>query len=88
MLDVARAMAAEEDWKSVFMKEPEVQGVESLTRFETVIRLAARVRPLEQWRTARELRRRIRNRLDELGIGQQGTVQVDPGSLPTTTGDD
>jgi len=27
-----------------------------------------RVRPLEQWRTARELRRRIRERLDRLDI--------------------
>ena len=62
MLDVARRWRAEEDWKPVFISEPEVQGVESLTRDETVIRLVARVRPLEQWRTARELRRRIRDR--------------------------
>ncbi len=67
--DVATAMRAEEDWEHVFLGDPEVQGVESLTRYETVIRLVARVRPLEQWRTARELRRRIRNRLDELDIG-------------------
>jgi len=33
-----------------------------------VIRLSVRVRPLEQWRTARELRRRIRERLDRLDI--------------------
>ena len=39
-----------------------------MTREETVIRLVARVRPLEQWRTARELRRRIRDRLDRLDI--------------------
>jgi small-conductance mechanosensitive channel len=68
MLDVAKEMAAEEGWSSVFLNEPEVQGVEALTRDETVIRLVARVRPLEQWRTARELRRRIRERLDRLDI--------------------
>ncbi|MDT4941362.1 MAG: hypothetical protein QOJ34_1451, partial [Pseudonocardiales bacterium] len=34
----------------------------------TVIRLVAKVRPLEQWRTARELRRRIRDRLEKLDI--------------------
>jgi hypothetical protein len=39
-----------------------------MTREETVIRLVAKVRPLEQWRTARELRRRIRERLDNLDI--------------------
>ena len=61
-------MDAEEEWADVFLSEPEVQGVESMTRDETVIRLVARVRPLEQWRTARELRRRIRDRLDRLDI--------------------
>lgn len=68
MLDVAKAMALEDDWKPVFMKDPEVQGVENITRSETTIRLVARVRPLEQWRTAREMRRRIRDALDRLDI--------------------
>jgi small-conductance mechanosensitive channel len=68
MLTVAQEMAAEEAWSEVFLQEPEVQGVEAMTREETVIRLVARVRPLEQWRVARELRRRIRERLDRLEI--------------------
>ena len=68
MLEVAQAMRADEAWAPVFLGEPEVQGVEQLTRTETVIRLVAKVRPLEQWRTARELRRRIRERLDRLAI--------------------
>jgi small conductance mechanosensitive channel len=68
MRDVSRQMAEEEDWSNVFLSEPEVQGVESMTREETVIRLVAKVRPLEQWRTARELRRRIRDRLERLNI--------------------
>jgi hypothetical protein len=38
---------------------PEVLGVESISREETVLRVVARVRPLEQWRVARELRGRI-----------------------------
>lgn len=79
MLQVAEAMAVEEAWKPVFMKDPEVQGVESLTRDETVIRLVARVRPLEQWRTARELRRRIRDALDRLDIDTRDPgTQTDP----------
>ncbi len=68
MLDVARQLHDEEGWADVFLGDPEVQGVEQLTREETVIRLTVRVRPLEQWRTARELRRRIRERLDRLEI--------------------
>jgi small-conductance mechanosensitive channel len=85
MIQVARAMREEEEWTSVFLSEPEVQGVEALTRYETQIRLVARVRPLEQWRTARELRQRIRLRLAELGLSTrplQATVPMDPESLP------
>jgi len=66
--EVAEEMHAEDEWASVFLGEPEVQGVESITRYETVLRLVVRVRPLEQWRTARELRRRIRDRLERLDI--------------------
>ncbi|HEV7205102.1 MAG TPA: mechanosensitive ion channel family protein [Jatrophihabitans sp.] len=81
MLDVANEMADDEGWSAVFLQPPEVQGVESITREETVIRLVARVRPLEQWRTARELRRRIRDRLDRLDIDAH--LPPDPkGSTP------
>jgi moderate conductance mechanosensitive channel len=66
--EVADEMQAEDEWASVFIGEPDVQGVESITRYETVLRLVVRVRPLEQWRTARELRRRIRDRLERLDI--------------------
>lgn len=65
---VSAEMAEDDEWSSVFLSTPEVQGVESMTREETVIRLVAKVRPLEQWRTARELRRRIRDRLERLDI--------------------
>ncbi|MEO8888911.1 MAG: mechanosensitive ion channel domain-containing protein [Jatrophihabitantaceae bacterium] len=68
MLAVAQEMQAEEGWSAVYLGAPEVQGVESMTLEETVIRLVAKVRPAEQWRTARELRRRIRERLERLSI--------------------
>jgi small-conductance mechanosensitive channel len=88
MRDVARTMADEEDWQPVFLSAPEVQGVESMTREETVIRLVAKVRPLEQWRTARELRRRIRDRLERMHIdahpidAPQPTPADDGGAQP------
>ena len=63
MLAVAQEMRTDETWEPLFLGDPEVQGVESLTREETVIRLVVRVRPLEQWKVARELRRRISERL-------------------------
>ena len=68
MAEVAQRMHDEEGWADAFLAAPEVQGVERLTREETVIRLVARVRPVQQWRVARELRRRIRDRLDRLDI--------------------
>ncbi|HEY2985047.1 MAG TPA: mechanosensitive ion channel domain-containing protein [Jatrophihabitantaceae bacterium] len=77
--EVADEMHAEDEWASVFIGEPDVQGVESITRYETVLRLVVRVRPLEQWRTARELRRRIRDRLERLDI-EAGEPQEPPSS--------
>jgi small conductance mechanosensitive channel len=77
MVAVSREMAAEDEWSGVFLSAPEVQGVESMTREETVIRLVAKVRPLEQWRTARELRRRIRDRLERLHIDSHIPPQPD-----------
>jgi small conductance mechanosensitive channel len=84
--DVSREMAQEEDWSGVFLSTPEVQGVEAITREETVIRLVAKVRPLEQWRTARELRRRIRDRLERLDIDAH--VPPQPAESPATADGD
>jgi small-conductance mechanosensitive channel len=64
MLAVARELRAEQEWARAFLGEPEVHGVESFTLAETVIRLSVRVRPPDQWRIARELRRRLCERLD------------------------
>jgi small conductance mechanosensitive channel len=84
MLEVARHMHEEPEWAEVFLDEPEVQGVEAMTREETLIRLVVRVRPLEQWRTARELRRRIRERLDRLDIaaGEPQEPEQPPATQP------
>ncbi|HZC69199.1 MAG TPA: mechanosensitive ion channel domain-containing protein [Jatrophihabitans sp.] len=76
MRDVSREMAEEDDWSGVFLSVPDVQGVETMTREEITIRLVARVRPLEQWRTARELRRRLRDRLERLDIDTHGAPQA------------
>ncbi len=85
MRAVSSELADEEDWSGVFLSTPEVQGVESMTREETVIRLVAKVRPLEQWRTARELRRRIRDRLERLDIDAHvPPASVTPPPAPPT----
>ena len=60
MLAQATQMAAETQWATSFLAAPELQGVESIGREESLVRLSAQVRPADQWRVARELRRRIR----------------------------
>ncbi|MGH8862057.1 MAG: mechanosensitive ion channel family protein, partial [Jatrophihabitantaceae bacterium] len=82
MLDEAQRMRAEEEWSGAFLGDPDMQGVESMTREETVLRLVARTRPGEQWRVARQLRRRIRERLDRLDIG---THEPQASTPPTNT---
>jgi small-conductance mechanosensitive channel len=61
---VAADLHADRQWQPSLLAEPEVLGIERLTREETVLRLVVRVKPLEQWRVARELRARIRSALD------------------------
>jgi small conductance mechanosensitive channel len=69
MSRAASELYADERWLPSLLAEPEVLGIEQLGRDETVLRLVAKVRPLEQWRVARELRARIRAILD--GAGHQ-----------------
>jgi small conductance mechanosensitive channel len=72
----AAGLYADPDWLPSLLAAPEVLGIERLGREETVLRLVARVKPLEQWRVARELRARVRANLDGAG------VDVADGALP------
>ena len=83
ILDEAEQMRSEDDWSGVFLGDPDMQGVESMTREETVIRLVARTRPGEQFRVAREMRRRIRERLDRMDVGtHEPTASTPPANEP------
>jgi moderate conductance mechanosensitive channel len=84
MLAVAQDLRSEEGWADAFMGEPEVLGVEQFNRFETVIRLVVKVRPMEQWRVARELRVRIRDRLERMDIESQLPPEPDAPEPPPT----
>src|SRR5690606_545597 len=53
---VADDMAAEEAYRTLFLDEPQIWGVESLSADSVVIRLVIKTKPGEQWPIARELR--------------------------------
>ena len=53
---------------SLVLEPGEVFGVESIGQQQATIRIAVKTRPLEQWRVARELRRRILHALRDAGV--------------------
>lgn len=65
---VADSMYAEETYSDLFLSEPEIWGIESLSADSVEIRLVIKTRPGEQWAIARELRRRIKLALDQAQI--------------------
>jgi small conductance mechanosensitive channel len=85
MLEMAEQLRADDEWSALFLGDPELQGVQELTREETVIRLVARVSPGAQFRVARELRRRIRERFDEMHIDAEIKAGAD-GAGPEAAG--
>jgi small conductance mechanosensitive channel len=68
LTEVGETIYRDPDWAPVIMEEPEVWGVEAMSAEAVVVRLVVKTKPLEQWRTARELRLRIRNAFAKAGI--------------------
>jgi moderate conductance mechanosensitive channel len=89
--EIAHELFDDPDWSSLVLEEPEVWGVEALTADSVVVRLVVKTVPLEQWKVARELRRRIKARFDREGVEipfAQRTVWLrqDGGERPTAAG--
>jgi small conductance mechanosensitive channel len=61
-------VAAGEEVGHFVLDEPEVWGVETLAADGVNIRLVVKTAPLEQWKVARELRRRLKQAFDAEGI--------------------
>ncbi len=78
MLAVATDMAAEPEWAPLVLEQPEVLGVEQIVADAVVIRLVHKTQPGEQWKVARELRRRIQQRFTEQGIAGPGPLWLRP----------
>jgi len=68
LAQVGHDLRADPDWAPLVMEEPEVWGVEALAADSVVVRLVVKTVPLEQWRVARELRRRIKAVFDAEGV--------------------
>jgi moderate conductance mechanosensitive channel len=66
--DEAARFSADPSWKGRLEGPVDVPGVESLGDSAVVIRLLARTQPGSQWEVARELRRRLKKRLDAEGL--------------------
>lgn len=73
--------ATEENWSSKLIGPPEVLGVENLGSSSVIVRLVVTTIPAEQWKVARELRKRAKTTLDDAGIVipyPQRTVHIKP----------
>jgi len=65
---VCNDMAEEEDWKRVIRSTPQVLRVNKLGDSGIDLKVVGDVKPLEQWRVTGELRLRIKNEFDRIGI--------------------
>jgi len=68
LTQIGKELASEEPYKSAILEPLQILGVERFGEFHLVLRLMVKTAPLKQWDVGRELRRRIKNRFDEIGI--------------------
>ncbi len=68
MQEVADAMYAEEEWAAVLLAEPESLGAEQILSEGVHMRVQVRSTNADQWRVARELRMRLKERFLVEGI--------------------
>ncbi len=66
--EVADGVWQDEELGGLVLEEPEVWGVENLGADGIAIRLVVKTAPLEQWKVARELRRRVKTAFTDNGI--------------------
>ncbi|MEJ7665313.1 MAG: mechanosensitive ion channel family protein [Hymenobacter sp.] len=87
MKEVADGLRAEPDWSGAMLADPQDLGVESITAEGITLRLQVQTTTADQWRVARELRLRIKERFDSDGIRTPppyGAMRPDLGPGPAT----
>lgn len=68
VMRLARELRADPAFAPKIIEDPEMLGIEVLDGAASVVRFLVKTRPLQQWAVKRELLRRIRLRLTELGL--------------------
>lgn len=68
MLAAAKTLVKDPKWRTRILEEPEVWGLEAITGEALVIRLVIKTRSNAKDDVARELRMRLKNAMDELGL--------------------
>ena len=66
--ELAEQLSQDSDWKDKIIEPPEILGVDSFATQGLIIRVWIKTVPLEQWKVAREFRRRLKIAFDECGI--------------------
>lgn len=78
---LGHAMSQENEWQSKIAEPPTVLGVEDLNSTGVTVRIWIKTVPLEQWKVAREFRRRLKLALDQHGIEIGGVAPIVPPNL-------
>ncbi|WP_425846709.1 mechanosensitive ion channel family protein [Agrococcus sp. TSP3-2-1] len=68
LVEIATAMSEEPQWLGRIIDKPETWGIQSVSAEAVVIRLVVRTRASAKDDVARELRRRVKAGLDEIGV--------------------
>ncbi|MEL6456038.1 MAG: mechanosensitive ion channel family protein [Cyanobacteria bacterium J06623_5] len=68
-------LSEDSDWRRAILEPPDLLGVETVDYRGITLRLLLKTQPLQQWRVARELRKRIKDAFDtaeiEIGVPQE-----------------
>lgn len=68
LLDAAKTLAKDPKWRTRIIEQPEVWGLESVSGDALVIRLVLKTRANAKDDVARELRMRLKNAIDQMGL--------------------
>jgi small conductance mechanosensitive channel len=68
LVDVAKELSEDPDWKGAIIGEPEMLGVDKFTEYGIVIKFMVKTQPDQLFPVRRQMLRRISKRFNELGI--------------------